>query len=252
MTRADGRRVGALAAAAALSASLASAQTVDEVVRHYLEARGGAAKLRAVHSLRLKGTIEAPGLDAPAPLTLELKRPDKMRTEILVAGHPLIRAYDGATAWMQPPVPGEPARPMADDEAREAKAQADVDMSPLVDAAAKGFTVELVGRDRIPGGETWRLVVRGNGEPERTLHLDTRSHLVVRTDERRLLDGKEVDFATEIGDYRPVSGLVYPHHLEVGPVGGTEQQRVLIQSIEVNPPLDDARFSPPKASAVLP
>ena len=242
------RTVSALVLGPALLASTASAQTVEDVVRRYLEARGGLARLRAVQSLRLKGTVELPGVP-PAPFTLELKRPDRMRTEFVIEGRKAVRAYDGRVAWAQLPVPGEPPRPMAAEDAADAKAQADVDLSPLVDAAAKGYTVELVGRDRLPGGETFRLVVRGKDEPPRTLQLDTRSHLVVRTEERRRVEGQEVDFVTEVGDYRPEGGLVFPHRIELGPRGSADRQRLTIATVEVNPPLDDARFSLPGAPA---
>jgi hypothetical protein len=102
-----------------------------------------------------------------------------------------------------------------------------------------------VGRDRLPGGDTWKLVVRGKDGPPRTMHLDARTHLVVETVDRRNVDGKEVEFVTEVGDYRPVSGLVFPHRMEVGPKGSPERQRLVIRRIEVNPPLDDSRFAMP-------
>jgi hypothetical protein len=114
-----------------------------------------------------------------------------------------------------------------------------------VDAAAKGYTVELVGRDRLPGGDTWKLVVRGKDGPPRTMHLDARTHLVVETVDRRNVDGKEVEFVTEIGDYRSVSGLVFPHRIEVGPRGSPERQRLVVRKVEIDPPLDDARFAMP-------
>jgi hypothetical protein len=223
--------------------STVGSQTVDDVVGRYLDARGGLAKLRSVVSLRLTGTMELPGVSAP--FVLELKRPSRMRTEFTVEGQTGIRAFDGRTAWEQLPLPGERPRPMSPEDAADARAQADVDLSPLVDAAAKGYAVELVGRDRLPGGDTWKLFVSGGDAPRRTLYLDARTHLVVQTQDRRNLDGQEVEFVTEVGDYRSTGGLVFPHRIEVGPRGSPERQRLVIRRIEVNPPLDDARFAMP-------
>jgi len=69
------RPIGAVAAMVLLAmGATATAQTVDDVVRRYLEARGGIAKLRSVQSLRLTGTMELPGVTAP--FVLELEHPD--------------------------------------------------------------------------------------------------------------------------------------------------------------------------------
>jgi len=243
-------RILGTAGALALLGAVVHAQTVNDVVRRYLDARGGIVKLRSVVTLRLTGTMELPGVSAP--FVLELKRPGRMRTEFTVEGRKGIRAWDGRTGWEQLPLPGERPRPMGPEEAAEARAQADVDLSPLVDSAAKGYAVELVGRDRLPGGETWKLVVRGGEEPPRTLHLDARTHLVVQTVDRRLVDGQEVEFVTEVGDYRSVGGLAFPHRIEVGPKGSPERQRLVVRAVEVNPPLDDARFAMPGHRSVLP
>jgi outer membrane lipoprotein-sorting protein len=237
-------------AALALAASAAHAQTVDDIVRAYLEARGGAARLRAVQSLRFAGTMEVG--DVKAPFTLELARPNKMRTEFVVQGQTGVRAYDGQHAWARVPLPGEPPRLMTPEEAADARAQADVDMSPLVDAAAKGYTIELVGRDRLPGGDTWKLLVRGHDGPPRTLHIDSRSHLVVETIDTRSEEGQPTDFVTEISDYRSVGGLMFPHRIEVGPKGKPERQRLLIQKVEINPTLEASRFAMPPARRAKP
>jgi hypothetical protein len=77
------------------------------------------------------------------------------------------------------------------------------------------------------------------------MHLDARTHLVVQVEDRRNVEGSEVDFVTEVGDYRSVSGLVFPHRIDVGPKGSPERQRLVIERIEVNPPLDGARFAMP-------
>jgi hypothetical protein len=158
-----------------------------------------------------------------------------------------VRAYDGQNAWEQRPLPGEKPRPMAAEEASEARQQADVDLSPLVDSATKGFAIELVGRDRLPGGETWKLVVRGREGPARTIHLDARTHLVVQTSDVRQIEGQPVEMVTEISDYRPLGGMVFPHRIELGPKGKPERQRLLIQKVELNPALDARRFTMPAA-----
>ena len=233
-------------AALTLAGSRVSAQTVDDIVRSYLEARGGLARLRAVQSLRFSGTMEVD--DVQAPFVVELARPNHMRTEFVVQGQTGVRAFDGEHAWSRLPLPGEPAKPMSTEEAVDARAQADVDMSPLVDAAAKGFAIELAGKDRLPSGEAWKLVVRGREGTPRSLYVDARSHLVVQTIDTRSVDGQPLDFVTEVSDYRAVSGLMFPYRIEVGPKGKPDRQRLLIQHVEINPVIEPVRFTMPRTS----
>ena len=236
----------ALAAVLVLGACGTGAETVDDVVANYLRARGGAERLRGVQTLRMTGRVVLPGIEAP--LILELKRPDKVRTEFTVEGRKSVRAWDGQVAWVLSPLPGASPQPVPPDQAAELKAQADVDLSPLVDTEAKGFTVDVAGRESLPGGETWKLVVLGGGGSPRSLFVDVASHLVVRTEEVRTIEGKEVPFVTEVADYRTVDGLVYPHRLRSGPRDDPEAWQTLeIERIDVNPPLDNARFSPPRS-----
>ena len=236
----------------ALGAKVAPAQTVDDVVRRYLEARGGAAKLRAVESLRFTGTMEMP--DVSGAFVLELARPNRMRTEFVVQGQTGVRAFDGQHAWSRLPLPGEPPRPMSPEEAADARAQADVDLSPLVDSTAKGFTVELVGRDRLPGGEIWKLIVRGRDGPA-ALALPRRAQPPRGPDGRlaHWSTGQPVDFVTEVSDYRPVGGLMFPHRIEVGPkrqarapAAGDPESRDQPAARRV--PLRDARCRPPQVA----
>jgi outer membrane lipoprotein-sorting protein len=236
------------ALAVVLAAPPAGAQTVDQIIARYLQARGGLEKIRAVQSLRFTGSLSLG--DVQAPLVMELKRPHRMRTEFEVQGRKVVRAFDGQKGWTILPVPGlDRPRLMPEDESRDAREQADVDLSPLVDSAAKGYQVELVGREKLDGRDVFRLTVRASDGSERALLLDTRSGLAVRSEEKRLMDGQPQEFVTVIGDYRPVQGLVFPHSLETGPRVGEERQRVTFQKIEVNPALDDARFVMPTGAA---
>jgi hypothetical protein len=244
--RTIGRKAPGALLLSILLAGPAWGQTVDDVVGRYLRARGGAERLRAVSSLRLTGTLELPGVP-PAPFVMELKRPARMRTEFTVEDRTGVRAYDGTSGWAQLPLPGERPQPMSAEDAAEARAQADVDLSPLVDSTAKGYRVELVGRDRLPGAETFRLLVRGPDGPPRTVHVDTKSGLVVTTEDVRTVEGRPMEFVTHLGDYRSVLGLTFPFRIETGPRGSTESQRLVIRRVEVNPAIDDRRFAMPAA-----
>ena len=226
----------------------ARAQTADQVLARYLQARGGTEKVHAVETLRLTGRMALPGVEAP--LVLELKRPNRMRTEFVFQGKTGVRAYDGRNAWMILPVLGmDQPQPMPLEDARDAREQADVDLSPLIDPQAKGFTVELLGRETALGKESFKVQVRSRDGQVRTMFLDTKSYLVTRIEETRQVDEKAEEFETLVGDYRAVAGLVFPHLIEVGPRRGDERQKLVFEKIEVNVPIDDARFATPAAAA---
>ncbi|HEY7513303.1 MAG TPA: hypothetical protein VIC87_02445 [Vicinamibacteria bacterium] len=243
-------RLGVVLAAVATlpPAPRANAQTVDQVIARYLEARGGLQRIRAVQSLRFTGRMKLGEVETP--LVVELKRPLRMRTEFEVQGRRLVRAFDGQKGWTILPVPGlDRPRLMPEDESKDAREQADVDLSPLVDSAAKGYHVELQGREKLEGRDAYRLLVRAADGSERSLLLDARSALAVRSEEKRVMEGALQEFVTLIGDYRPVAGLLFPHSIEVGPRGSPERQRLTFERIEVNPPIDDARFVMPAGNA---
>ena len=226
----------------ALAAVPAGAQTLDQLLARYVAARGGLARIRAVSSLRFTGRLTLG--DISTPLVLELKRPHKMRTEFEVQGRRAVRAYDGEKGWAILPVPGlDDPRLMPEDENREAREQADVDLSPLVDSAAKGYSIELAGREVRDARDYWRLVVTARDGTARSVFLDPKTCLAVRNEEQRVLEGQLQDFVTVIGDYRLVGGLLFPFLLEVGPRASDERQRVVFDRVEVNPLLDDARFA---------
>lgn len=233
--------------AAMVGPAAARAQTADQVLARYLQARGGAEKIHAVETLRLTGRLTLPGVEAP--LLVELKRPNRMRTEFVFQGKTGVRAYDGRNAWMILPVLGmDQPQPMPPEDAREARDQADIDLSPLVDPSAKGLTVELLGRESALGKESFKVLVRSRDGQVRTMYLDARSYLVTRIEETRQIEGKGEEFETLVGDYRSVAGLVFPHVIEVGPKRGDDRQKFIFDKIEVNVPMDDARFAAPAAA----
>jgi outer membrane lipoprotein-sorting protein len=234
-----------------LLAACAAGQTVDEIVAKNIEARGGLEKIKGIQSMRMTGSMRLG--DERLPTSLELKRPNKSRWEFTLEGQTAIQAYDGKTAWMIMPFEGQTQpQVMTDQEAKDIEMQADVD-GPLVDAAAKGNQIELIGKEKIDGGvETWRLrVTRKNGDA-RDLYLDAKTYLQVLAVSKRTADGQTVEIRSKIGDYRNVGGLMLPHSFEASASGVPQTQALEFQKIELNVPIDDSRFAMPKAGSTEP
>ena len=119
---------------------------------------------------------------------------------------------------------------------------------PLVMTLEPGWSVELTGSERIGDRESWRLRVEYPDGFTSESFVDMSTWLVVA---RRFTApvhafGANVTSQAILGDYRPVSGVLYPFSLrEVNLATGEPMAAFTWQSIEANVALDPAAFSPP-------
>lgn len=236
------RSLGGVLAAVVL-AGPAHAQTVDEIIARSFAARGGLEKVRALRSLRLVGRATvAPATEVP--MTIEIKRPASLRLEYAFQGGRVVQAFDGKKAWGIPPGETRP-RALPADAGKSMAQQTDLE-GPLADYAAKGHAVELVGRETRDGRQTYKLkLTRKDGDVEYH-YLDTTSYLPVGVSLERVVRGTTIQSETRLGDYREIAGgFLWPFSLESGAAGRPEKQRIRLESVEVDPPIDDARFAMP-------
>ncbi len=239
-----------LSLALALGATLTGAPalpSVEELVARNLEARGGLAKIRAVNSIRLTGRMTiGPGIEAPT--TLEMKRPSKMRLELTFQGQTATQVYDGQAGWQVMPFQGhKDPQPLTADELKDAAEQADMD-GPLADYKAKGNTIELLGREPVDGKDAYKLRLTLKNGKVQALYLDASSSLEIKGESMRRVQGVQLETEQRIGDYRSVEGLLIPHSFETEAKGRPEKQKITIERVELNVPLDDARFTMPALS----
>jgi outer membrane lipoprotein-sorting protein len=238
------RRVLTAATLACLFAVPAAGQTVDEILARNLKAKGGLDKLKAIETVRMTGTITVgPGIEAP--FTMIFKRPNRLRMDFTVQGMTITQAFDGKQGWMINPMTGNrDPQPMPPEALRAVEQQADFD-GPLVDYKAKGHTVELAGQEKVDGRDAWRLKVTLHNGDVRYYDLDAESYLEVKVEGSTVVGGTRIDNEGTLGDYRPVAGVMFPHVMESGPTGSPMRQKMVVQKIEVNLPLDDGRFTMP-------
>ena len=242
------RRLVLAASVLATLATIASAQTVDELIEKNIKAKGGREKILALKTLRTTGKMVM-GQGMEAPFTMSQKRPRAQRMEFSFQGLSGVQAYDGKNAWMVMPFSGKKdPEAMTAEDTKEMDEQADFD-GPLFDYKEKGHKVELVGKEQIEGTDVYKLKLTLKGGDVRYIYLDSEYFLEIRTEGKRTMRGTEQEFESSIGDYKEVEGYMMPHAIENGVKGSQQKQKITIEKVEINPTLADSLFAMPAGTS---
>lgn len=246
----------ALLAAATLAPTTAAAQTVDELVKLHIDARGGYAKLKAIETVRFTRTVATPF--SSVKLVVVKKRPNSIRWDQTPLGQTVSipRAISATSAWDTGPngVVTPRAEPMAT-EGREIDADFD---GLLVDWKEKGHTVTFEGKEAASTGETYVLKVTTKSGVVRNVHLDAKTFLDTRHTGRvslgpdpRTKAMRFNDVVITFSDWRDVNGVKFPFAIDEDRTGGgiTQSFATFTEKIEVNVPVDDALFAMPAPAA---
>jgi len=246
--------IGFISAALTVSAVFAldqSPPTVDQLVAKNIEAKGGAAALHDLQTARFMGKLLVQGGQIELAYMQVKKRPEEVRTEASLQGMTQIEAYDGKEGWRVSPFFGrrEPERMSADD-VKGLVEDAEID-GPLVDWQAKGSAVEYLGTEDVDGTPAHKLkVTRKNGDVS-FVYLDPDHFLEIRVLTQRTRHGAYEEVETDLGDYEKVGGVFVPTSIEFGRKGAPDKQRIIIDKVEANVPLDDTIFHFPGQIPVL-
>jgi len=217
------------------------AQTVDALVARNVAARGGAEAWRGVSSLQFTGQMDV-GRGLKVPYVLEQK-PGKMRFEFVFDGETAIECYDGTAGWKVVPFKGRKTpEPMTAEELREAAEPADL-YGPLFDYASRGHKVELLGREQVQGRDAFKLKVTLRAGAVRWVYLDAESALEIKVEALRRRGSREQRVETLYGDWKATQRLLIPRRYETRTEGPTPSHVLTVETVRVNPQLDDARFT---------
>jgi outer membrane lipoprotein-sorting protein len=223
--------------------SLTASQLIDKNVA----AKGGLQAWRAVQTMSFSGKMDAGGKSkTQLPFVLEKKRPRKTRVELVFANDTAVQVYDGANGWKLRPYLGRKSvEPYSPEELKSAAFESELD-GPLVDYAAKGNKVELEGVDKVENQDTYKLKVTTKGGQVQHIWLDAGTFLEVKVEGTpRRMDRKMRPVSIYLRDYKSVNGLKVPYVIETAVEGNKDTHKMLIESVAVNPKLDDALFAKP-------
>jgi hypothetical protein len=239
-----------LGAAAAVTpdAAPASNLTASQIVDKNVAARGGLQAWRAVSTLTMSGQLEAGGkANTPLPFVMKMKRPHKSRLEITFKEQTALQVYDGTQGWKVRPFLGRnEVEPYAPAEAKSAAAWEELD-GPLVEYAAKGTQVELVGPEAVEGHDAYKLKLTMKGGEQRNLWIDAQTFLELKIEgQPRKMDGKMKNVAIYYRAYKTENGLTTPREFETVVDGVKQTHKLSIARVVVNEPMLDALFQKPQ------
>ena len=225
-----------------LMASVASAQTTEEILAKHEAAMGGADKWATVKTAVIKNKFSVQGMDIDSKTSLIIGK--SFRQEVEVMGNKIITVIDGDKGWMNRPAmmggTGEP-EDMPAEQVKMASSQKTLG-SILTNAKKDGYKIELVSKEKLEGADVYLLTVTKPSGEDSKVYVSTTSNFVVKTQSKVQANGQEIDSEVSFSNYKMVNGLAFPHTVETAnPMGG--MMTVETVSVEINPTIDSAIFA---------
>ncbi|MBL0067894.1 MAG: hypothetical protein IPP39_05175 [Chitinophagaceae bacterium] len=208
-------------------------QTADEVINKHIEAIGGADAWRKVNSVKMEGTLQAQGAEIAVVQTILHKKGSRQDISIMgMTGYMIVTPTEG---WNYMPFQGQQApEAMTAEDLVESQEQLDAQGS-LIDYAAKGHSVEYLGKDDVDGTECYKLKVnKKNGSPE-TMYFEIKTNYLIKSVAVRKANGQEAEVVTSYSNYEKLpEGIVIAKSMTL-PFG-----ELNISKITINGAVDEA------------
>jgi len=228
----------------------ADAQTADDIINKYMDALGGKEKLQSIRTIYQEG-VAVMGNGAEIDSKLWRVQGKLFRNEITMPMGNIVIIITPTQGWSSNPQNGFAFKELPAEAVKQMQGQLDC-TSPLVDYAAKGNTVELVGKDTVNGHACYKLKVTMPSGQYVTYAIDAKTYYVLRETRkgggmmgggggRRA--GGDGEINIEYNDYQKTpDGYVFPFSIVFGYSGA----RTSVEKLEVNKPVDEAALSKPK------
>ena len=236
-----------------LSLSLSvNAQSVDEIIENYLENTGGAENWELVEGMKISASMNQMGMDIPIEM-VQFK--DRMYSKISVQGQEIMQGvFDGETLWSTTFMSMKAEKSNQEDVDNTKNELAEFP-DHFLNYKDKGFTAELMGTESLDGSDVFKIkltkkpmIVDGVEVPNvSTYYFDSENFVPIMVHEEVMSGpGKGMIMESRMSDYQEVEGLYIPFSMTQG-VKDQPGQPITINSVELNPTIDDSEFKFPES-----
>jgi hypothetical protein len=219
----------------------AGVPTPDQVFDKYIEAVGGAQRVRALTSYVAKGVSLGYGPEGERPIEIYAKAPGQRTTIIHTDNGSSTTTVDGQSAWIAAVLRPVDVLAISGHELEGVRLEAALafpgGIKQVLANWRVGFPTAVGDRDATP--------VQGTtpGGALATLYFDTESGLLVRMLRFAESPVGRIVSQTDYDDYRDVGGLKMPFKLTQTWLDGREE--IALSDIQPNAAIDAARFAKP-------
>jgi len=211
------------------------AQTADEIIDKYIAAIGGKDKWTKVTSMKINGYIEVQGIKIN--FIQQAVHNVGMRVDAEFQGQKVIDITTPTKGWSQNPFAGRSTlQPISDEELQQKLDELDL-QDKFVNYAAKGSTVEFLGKDEEDGNEFYKIKLTTKNKNESVFFFDVNTYMIYKEEETVKQQGQEMKMVTKMFDYKGIPfGIKFPHKMD------QMGQVFVITSVEINPAIDESIF----------
>jgi hypothetical protein len=212
--------------------SVASAQTLDEIVKKYTEAN----KLDNVKNLKtIKITANLSVMGMEMPMVIWMKNPDKIKSVTTFNGQDMIQVFDGTKGYAVNPMTGSTDPVEMTPEQIKQTLRGNMFQNFMADYLKNGQLV-LVGEENVSDKPAYKVKATVEGGTEIDIFIDKTSYYIVKT--TTTASGMTMDsFPT---DYTETSGVIVPMKTSTSAQG--MDMLINFTKVEVDTPMEDSIF----------
>ncbi len=229
-----------------------NAQTVDEIISNYFENTGGVENWEKIEGIKMNAKVNQGGMEIPIEI-VQLKN-GKMMTTINFQGQSIKQGvFDGEVLWSTNFMTQKAER--SDEETTNmVKNEMNQFPDPFLNYKEKGFTAELMGTETVDGAETFKIkltttpnIIEGKEVPSISYYFFDNENFVPIQVQEEIMEGPGKGMISEVkmSDYQEAGGIYMPYSMTQG-VKGQPGAPITMDSIEINPTIDDSEFAFPE------
>ncbi|HKP32049.1 MAG TPA: hypothetical protein VJT83_04960 [Chitinophagaceae bacterium] len=188
----------------------ASAQTADEIITKHIAAIGGKDVIKSIKSQTIQADLSVMGSSLASNTTLLVGKGFKSVADF--NGQEIIQVITPTGGWMVNPLAGQiDPQPLTDEQVKGGQSVLEIG-GDLLDYAAKGSKVELVGKEKVESVDAFKIKLTNKDAKEIIYFIDPATYYVVKRESTANVQGQDMTTSATFSNFKKTDiGYVMPY-----------------------------------------